>query len=120
MYGKNGVCWDVSDEGKLYIIKFIIHRSILTTIIYWSVYSMNEVTDELIEYLRTKSFLDEAVLLTTSDSLTERGIIDSIGLIEFVDFIQDRYAIEIPGEYLTPENFDTIQGITDLIMKLSK
>jgi len=81
---------------------------------------MNEVTDELIEFLRTKSLIDEVVLLNTTDSLTERGIIDSIGLIEFVDFIQDRYAIEIPGEYLTPENFDTIQGITNLISKLSK
>ncbi|MDG6257124.1 MAG: acyl carrier protein [Methanomicrobiaceae archaeon] len=81
---------------------------------------MNDVTDELIGFLRTKSFLDEAVLLTTTDSLTERGIIDSIGLIEFVDFIQDRYAIEIPGEYLTPENFDTLQGITNLISQLSK
>jgi acyl carrier protein len=81
---------------------------------------MNDVTDELVEFLRTKSFLDEATQVNTTDSLTERGIIDSIGLIEFVDFIQDRYAIEIPGEFLTPENFDTLQGITDLISKLSK
>lgn len=116
---KNGLWKSEEYEGKLYIIKFIIHRSILTTT-YWSVYLMNEVTDELIEFLRTKSLIDEVVLLNTTDSLTERGIIDSIGLIEFVDFIQDRYAIEIPGEYLTPENFDTIQGITNLISKLSK
>jgi acyl carrier protein len=81
---------------------------------------MNDVTDELVDYLRTKSFLDESTRLNTTDSLTERGIIDSIGLIEFVDFIQDRYAIEIPGEYLTPENFDTIQGISNLITRLSK
>ncbi|HDR72328.1 MAG TPA: acyl carrier protein [Methanoculleus sp.] len=81
---------------------------------------MTDVTDELMEFLRTKSFLDDTVLLDTTDSLTERGIIDSIGLIEFVDFIQDRYAIEIPGEYLTPENFDTLNGITNLISQLSK
>lgn len=81
---------------------------------------MNDVTDELVDYLRTKSFLDEATRLNTTDSLTERGIIDSIGLIEFVDFIQDRFAIEIPGEYLTPENFDTIQGISNLITRLTK
>jgi acyl carrier protein len=81
---------------------------------------MSNVTDELVNYLRTKSFLDEATRLNTTDSLTELGIIDSIGLIEFVDFIQDRYTIEIPGEYLTPENFDTLQGITNLISKLSK
>ncbi len=81
---------------------------------------MNDVTNELVDFLRTKSFLDEATQVNTTDSLTERGIIDSIGLIEFVDFIQDHYAIEIPGEFLTPENFDTLQGITDLISKLSK
>lgn len=81
---------------------------------------MNEVTDELVEFLRTKSYLDDATRIDTNDSLTERGIIDSIGLIEFVDFIQDHYAIEIPGEFLTPENFDTLQGITNLISKLSK
>ncbi|AKB85441.1 hypothetical protein MCMEM_1388 [Methanococcoides methylutens MM1] len=48
------------------------------------------------------------------------GIIDSIGLIEFLDFISEKYSIDIPEDMLTPENFDSINGIANTIQKLIK
>jgi len=48
------------------------------------------------------------------------GIIDSIGLLELMDYISEKYSIEIPEEMLTPENFDSLQGITNMVNKLAK
>ncbi len=64
--------------------------------------------------------MDNTTRLNDNDSLTENGIIDSIGLLELVDYICEKYSIEIPEDMLTPEYFDSLQGITDLIVKLTK
>jgi acyl carrier protein len=37
-----------------------------------------------------------------------------------MDYICEKYSIEIPEDMLTPENFDTLQGITNMISKLAK
>ena len=64
--------------------------------------------------------MDNTTRLNDNDSLTQNGIIDSIGLLELVDYICEKYSIEIPEDMLTPEYFDSLQGITDLIVKLTK
>jgi len=64
--------------------------------------------------------MDSGTKLNDDDSLTMKGIIDSIGLIELIDFISEKYSIDIPEDLLTPENFDSINGIVNIIQKLTK
>ncbi|AAM04457.1 TPA: acyl carrier protein [Methanosarcina acetivorans] len=81
---------------------------------------MEQIKNCLIDYLKANSFMDKDTHLEDSDSLTQNGIIDSIGLLELIDYITEKYSIEIPEEMLTPENFDTLQGISNMIHKLAK
>ncbi|MDD3248645.1 MAG: acyl carrier protein [Methanosarcina sp.] len=81
---------------------------------------MEHIKNSIVDYLMANSFMDKDVQLKDSDSLTQNGIIDSIGLLELIDYISETYSIEIPEDMLTPENFDSLQGITDLITKLAK
>lgn len=81
---------------------------------------MEQIKDCLIDYLKANSFMDKDYHLKDSDSLTQNGIMDSIGLLELIDYITEKYSIEIPEEMLTPENFDTLQGISNMISKLAK
>lgn len=81
---------------------------------------MEQIKNCLIDYLKANSFMDKDTNLEDSDSLTQNGIIDSIGLLELIDYITEKYSIEIPEEMLTPENFDTLQGISNMIHKLAK
>ncbi|KKG77926.1 acyl carrier protein [Methanosarcina mazei] len=81
---------------------------------------MEQIKNCLIDYLKANSFMDKDTHLEDSDSLTQNGIIDSIGLLELIDYITEKYSIEIPEEMLTPENFDTLQGISNMIQKLAK
>jgi len=81
---------------------------------------MEQIKSSIVDYLMANSFMDKDVQLKDSDSLTQNGIIDSIGLLELIDYISETYSIEIPEDMLTPENFDSLQGITDLITKLAK
>jgi acyl carrier protein len=79
---------------------------------------MDDIHKEILEFLKTQGFLNEKISLHENDSLTETGVIDSIILLQLVDFLEGKYKIEIPVEMLTPENFDTLAGISQTIMKM--
>lgn len=81
---------------------------------------MEQIKNGILDYLKDNSFMERGTVLGDSDSLTQNGIIDSIGLLELIDYICEKYSIEIPEDMLTPENFDSLQGITDLITRLAK
>ncbi|AKB49983.1 hypothetical protein MSBRW_0730 [Methanosarcina barkeri str. Wiesmoor] len=81
---------------------------------------MEQIKNDIVDYLKANSFMDSTSSLKDDDSLTQNGIIDSIGLLELMDYICEKYYIEIPEDMLTPENFDSLQGITNMITTLAK
>jgi acyl carrier protein len=81
---------------------------------------MNEIRGDILEFLKTQGFLNEKISLQENDSLSESGVIDSITLLQLIDFLESKYKIEIPVEMITPENFDTLAGISHSVMKLKK
>lgn len=81
---------------------------------------MKEIREDILEFLRTQGFLNEKISLQENDSLSETGVIDSITLLQLVDFLESKYKIEIPVEMITPENFDTLAGISQSVIKLKK
>jgi acyl carrier protein len=81
---------------------------------------MNEIQGDILEFLKTQGFLNEKISLQENDSLSETGVIDSITLLQLVDFLESKYKIEIPVEMITPENFDTLAGISQSVIKLKK
>jgi acyl carrier protein len=79
---------------------------------------MNETHNDILDFLKTQGFLNKKTTLQASDSLSETGVIDSITLIKLIDFLESKYKIEIPLEMITPENFDTLAGINQSVMKM--
>jgi acyl carrier protein len=75
---------------------------------------------DILDFLKTQGFLNEKMSLHENDSLTETGVIDSIILLQLVDFLESKYKIEIPVDMITPENFDTLAGISQSVMRLKK
>ena len=53
--------------------------------------------------------------LNDQDPLIESGIIDSLGVMTLLAFIEEKFAIQIPSEDLMPENFSSISTIAALI-----
>jgi acyl carrier protein len=79
---------------------------------------MNEIREDILDFLKRQGFLDKTTTLQENDSLSETGVIDSITLLELIDFLERKYSIQIPVEMITPENFDTIAGISQSVLKL--
>ncbi|MBC7085591.1 MAG: acyl carrier protein [Methanomethylovorans sp.] len=81
---------------------------------------MENIKTSIVNYLKDNSFMDKNMELGDADSLTQNGIIDSIGLLELLDYISEKYSIEIPEDMLVPENVDSLQGLTNMITNLTK
>ena len=50
-------------------------------------------------------------LLKDNDSFLEQGIIDSTGVLELVDFIQDAFSIKVEDQELVPDNLDSLSKL---------
>ncbi len=59
-------------------------------------------------------------MLKMDDSLIQAGIIDSLGIQMLMTFLEREYQIAIPEEELYPENFETINDITNLVIRIKR
>ena len=53
--------------------------------------------------------------LEDNDSLLDKGIIDSTGVLELVSHLEETYSIQVEDEELIPENLDSIAAVTAYI-----
>lgn len=72
---------------------------------------------ELIREFIKKEMLQQPLEtdLDDNDQLVESGIIDSLGVMTLLSFLEEKFSIQIPGEDLVPENFASISKIAALV-----
>jgi acyl carrier protein len=49
------------------------------------------------------------------DDLIKRGIVDSLGVMQLVDFCESRYGITVTDADLVPANFQTVRRLADYV-----
>lgn len=75
-------------------------------------------SDPLLEYARAHApHLASGVSEETL--LLEQGLLDSLGLVKLIAFLERRYQLTVPDEEITPENFRNLVAIRRLIGTLS-
>jgi acyl carrier protein len=60
-------------------------------------------------------FGENADDLKSEDSLLEKGLIDSTGILELVGFVEKTYRIKVADEEIVPANLDSICKIATFI-----
>lgn len=66
------------------------------------------------EYIRDELLMgDESSL--RDDTPLWGGVIDSVGLMQLITFIEERFAIEVDDEELTSAHFGTVASIAALV-----
>ena len=76
---------------------------------------------EVRSFLTDNFILDEdatdASALPGDASLTERGVLDSMDVLELIMFIEERYGLQVPDEDTLPENLDSIDRIAGYVRR---
>ncbi len=57
--------------------------------------------------------------LKSSDKLLEGGILDSLGVLDLVGFVEQEFAIQVSDEELVPDNFQTIEQLAAFVQAKS-
>ena len=76
-----------------------------------------EVEQEIRRYIIENILFEDADNLDENISFQESGILDSMGFLELITFIEAKYDIKIQDTELTPENFDTLQKMSSFVEK---
>jgi acyl carrier protein len=77
-----------------------------------------EVKQVIIDYIK-KEYLDEDSdqEITDSTRLISSGIVDSFSMVSLKTFLEKRFQIKIPDEKATPEAFDSVTNIMNLLQQ---
>jgi len=76
--------------------------------------------DQIREFVVEKLAQSKGITVTSdSDSLTENGIIDSLGIFRLVAFLEETFHLSIADEDITHENFRSIDAIRDYVVNHS-
>jgi acyl carrier protein len=54
---------------------------------------------------------------TNDDSLQQRGIVDSTGVLELICHLQERYGIDIEDAEIVPENLDSVTKVARFVAR---
>jgi acyl carrier protein len=78
--------------------------------------------DEIIKKVRAfifDNFLFDAEddELGNDDSFLDQGIIDSTGVLELVEWLEDEFDITVDDEELIPENLDSVNSLAAFISR---
>jgi acyl carrier protein len=76
-----------------------------------------DISEQLRRFIYQNFLLAEDFRLGDSDSFLQNGVIDSMGVLELVAFLQDTYGITVENEELIPENLDSVQNLTEYVLR---
>lgn len=60
-------------------------------------------------------FTDDQAALDDNTSFLDSGILDSMGILELIDFLDDGFGIKVEGDELVPENLDSINSLLTFV-----
>ena len=65
----------------------------------------------------SNELLEDDLMLEDHESLLAEGMVDSLGMLRLVGFIEDTYAIKVPPEDFTIENFRTLAVLDNYLSR---
>ncbi len=74
----------------------------------------DQVRDFILENLL---FTDDRSAIDDDESLLDKGIIDSTGIMEVIMFIEERFGIQVRDEEMIPENLDSVSNIAAYVAR---
>ena len=78
----------------------------------------NSVIPEIRDFIsRNFLFSDKGFLYGDDASFLEGGVIDSLGIIELVAFVEKQYGISVADHELLPNNFDSVNKLSSYITR---
>jgi acyl carrier protein len=76
-----------------------------------------DIENEVRSFVITNFLFGQPTDLQPEDSLLGKGLIDSTGVLELVDFLQEHFAIKVEDEEVIPDNLDSVRNIATYVAR---
>jgi acyl carrier protein len=77
-----------------------------------------EIVDETRRYIAENFLYARPDRVVAQDEhLMERGIVDSMGMMELIDFLEERFGVRPADEEITEQNFATLGRIANFVSR---
>ncbi len=80
---------------------------------------MNDIKEELRELIAEMTFSNKEDIQYDT-MIFEEGIFDSMGILSLIDFLDEKYKVDVNDTELVEENFGNIERITSFIVNKLK
>lgn len=75
----------------------------------------SDIESKLQHFIAERFLKGRSHSLKPDDSLLDGNLMDSMGILEIVDFVESEFGITVDGEDLLPDNFQTIAVLATFI-----
>ncbi|HMB69765.1 MAG TPA: acyl carrier protein [bacterium] len=81
---------------------------------------MDEMQQAVLDYVKNEYLddEDEDEEIGVDSPLISSGIVDSFSMVSLKVFLEKKYGVQIPDAKATPEAFDTVRGICNVVNEL--
>ncbi len=76
-----------------------------------------DVDSELKDYLMQLAVDAERESIEPDDDLIGQGVIDSVGLIKLVEYVERQFGIKLDDEEIVPENFQSLRCLSRFVRR---
>ena len=80
---------------------------------------MEDIKQVILDYVIEEYVEDEDEEVTFDTPLISGGIVDSFSMVSLKRFLENKYQISIPDEKASPEVFDTVDSIVELVKEFT-
>jgi acyl carrier protein len=82
--------------------------------------NLEEKKDLVLNYVIKEYIEDEDQEITYDTPLISSGYVDSFSMISLLVFIENKFKIKVPPNEATPDAFDSVNKIIDLVNQYTK
>ena len=80
-----------------------------------------EIEEKIRDYMaQNLIFSDNGYQYPDDASFLEEGIVDSVGVLELVSFIEDNFKVKVSDQDIVPDNFDSVSKLAAYIRRKTK
>jgi acyl carrier protein len=76
---------------------------------------MDEMHEAILEYVKEEYLEDDDEDIDVDSPLISGGIVDSFSMVSLKRFVENKYQISIPDDKATPDTFDTVEKICEVV-----
>ena len=79
---------------------------------------MEQIEQELRQFVIDNFLFGEGEeKFSNDDSFLDTGIVDSMGILQLVSFVQEKYAIRVADDELMPDNWDSVRRVAGFVQR---